>query len=678
MNKLRAIPKTRTRLSKKGNQFTANPQKKSEVAEDSAQFDNSIENIKKPKSNLDVTQKIATTGETIPLVFGKRSNDIGGIWLQPSLIKAGTKSFVNKLLFAVSQGEITSSPVKSKTFIGLTRVNFLDDTSISLTHIYSTAASLASSPNSCPISSSDLYCGNDIYTYLNPVIPASTGSALYINYDYKVDYFGERSLTVGTGDTSNTTFSGTLQVFDAETGDDVTSGYVSTFGGNTFTLNQRFNTSAPFNLLGGQTVGTVQDYIASNNGELFEPINSTTVAAGTYPQSMLDDINSISSGRSKFIFKYIFGSVNTQTVSSSPASTGTLTGVQDEITIGTSTTIQNTSNNNSSYADITFLAVSGSLFDQPTRGTFPTDAKQLYIFYEEGIKVDKFSAGLSSGSYTNGSSNQFLDLAMHLFKLYKKIDGANTASIVAPVDVSNIQSLSTFCTNNGMFFNGIIDKAVNIVEYISKVSLFYFLSFISIGGKYKFLPILPITGSNTIDNTALTPVTTFTEANIIQGSFQKGYLSVEARRDFIANCIYTDCIPTEVARRKTTSVRFTSTSLDAPIEQFDLSDFCTSVDHAILYAKYELSRRKHSTHNISFQTDLFTTTLEPTNIIKLQLQRTNSVGDDRTEINYYQITSITYENNGISEIEASHFPLNGSNISEITNEITTGTYTILQ
>ena len=49
MNKLRAIPKTRTRLSKKGNQFTANPQKKSEVAEDSAQFDNSIENIKKPR-----------------------------------------------------------------------------------------------------------------------------------------------------------------------------------------------------------------------------------------------------------------------------------------------------------------------------------------------------------------------------------------------------------------------------------------------------------------------------------------------------------------------------------------------------------------------------------------------------------------------------------------------------
>ena len=171
---------------------------------------------------------------------------------------------------------------------------------------------------------------------------------------------------------------------------------------------------------------------------------------------------------------------------------------------------------------------------------------------------------------------------------------------------------------------------------------------------------------------------TFTESNIIQGSFQKGYLSVEERREFIANCIYTDCIPTEVARRKTVSVRFSTSALDAPTEQFDMSDFCADVNHAILYAKYELARRKHSTHNISFSTTLLTTALIPTNIIKLQLQRKNSVGDDRTEINYYQVTNITYDNDGVSNIEASHFPLNGSNVAEISNEISTGTFTVLQ
>jgi len=657
--------------------YTGDAQKKSEVGQDAQILDESLDNFKKPNSDLDVSQKIATTGETVPIVFGKRANNIGGVWMQPSLIKAGTSSFVQKFLFVISQGEIASTPIKSKAYTGLTKLSFLDDTSITLTHIYSTAASLASSPNSCPISSAGLFCGNDIYTYLTELFKPSSGSYLDNEPDFGTDFTGLRIKTFGTGDTSNTTFIMSAQVFDAETGDNVTTAYQTYLGVSdmNFGFNQRFSGSS---LVGGRTVGTIQDFISDNGGELAPPINATTVAAGDYPQSALDGLNAVSSGRTKFIFKYTFVSVDTQTIGSNPASSGTLAGVQTEHTVGTSKVIQNTSNNNSSFADITFLAVSGNLFDTPSAGTFPTATKQLYIFYEQGVKVDLFSAGLSGSSYTNGSSNQFIDLAMHLFKLYKKIDGNNTATIVAPVELSNLQSLSTFCTNNSMFFNGIISKAVNIVDFITKTSPYYFLSFLSVGGKYQFAPVLPINGSNQIDTTALTPTATFTEANIIQGSFKKGYLSVEERREFIVNCIYTKCLPTAVARRKTVSVRFTSSALDSPTEQFDMSDFCADVNHAILYAKYELARRKHSTHNISFSTPLLTTSLIPTNIIKLQLQRENSVGDDRTEINYYQVSSITYDNDGVSNIEATHFPLDSNDKSEISKEITTGTFTVLQ
>ena len=657
--------------------FTGNAQKKSEVGQDAQILDESLENFKKPNSDLDISQKIATTGETVPIVFGKRANNIGGVWMQPSLIKAGTESFVQKLLFVISQGEISSSPIKSKAFTGLVKLPFLDDSTVTLQHIYSTAASLASSPNSCPISSTGLFCGNDIYSYRNALIKPSSGSYLENLPDFGKDFAGFRIKTFGTGDTSNTTFICSLQVFDAETGDNVTTAWQTYLGVSDMEF--QFNTrSSGGTVIGGNTVGTIEDFIADFGGTLTPPINTSTVADGTYSQSQLDSLNAVSSGRTKFIFKNTFVSVDTQTNTSNPASTGTLDGVQFEEVVGTSAVIQNTSNNNSSFADITFLATSGNLFEEPTAGTFPTSTKQLYIFYEQGVKVDLFSAGLSGSSYTQGASNQFIDLAMHLFKLYKKIDGNNTASIVAPVELSNLQSLSTFCTNNSMFFNGIISKTVNIVDFITKTSPFYFLSFLSVGGKYQFAPILPITGSNQIDTTALTPTMTFTEANIIQGSFAKSYLSVEERREFIANCIYTECIPTEVARRKTVSVRFTASALDSPTEQFDMSDFCADVNHAILYAKYELARRKHSTHNISFSTPLLTTTLIPTNIIKLQLQRKNSVGDDRTEIEYYQVSSITYDNDGVSNIEAAHFPLDTNDKSEISLEITTGTFTILQ
>ena len=657
--------------------FTGDAQKKSEVGQDAQVLDESLDNFKKPNSDLDVSQKIATTGETVPIVFGKRANNIGGVWMQPSLIKAGTSSFVQKLLFVISQGEIASTPIKSKAFTGLTKLSFLDDTSISLSHIYATASSLASSPNSCPISSAGLFCGNDIYTYLTALFKASSGTTLENDPDQGKDYWGYKAKTFGTGDTSNTTFVMSLQVFDAETGDNVTTAYQTYIGASDmeFGFNQRFSGSS---FVGGKTVGTIEDFNALIGGLLVPPINATTVADGTYSQSTLNGLNAISSGRTKFINKWTFVSVNNQVIPSNPASTGTLEGVQFEYTIGTSAVIQNTSNNNSSFADITFLAISGNLFDTPSAGTFPTATKQLYIFYEQGVKVDLFSAGLSGSSYTNGASNQFIDLAMHLFKLYKKIDGNNTATIVAPVELSNLQSLSTFCTNNSMFFNGIISKSVNIIDFITKVSPYYFLSFLSVGGKYQFAPILPINGSNQIDTTALTPTATFTEANIIQGTFKKGYLSVEERREFIANCIYTECVPTAVARRKTVSVRFTSSALDSPTEQFDMSDFCADVNHAILYAKYELARRKHRTHNISFYTPLLTTTLIPTNIIKLQLQRENSVGDDRTEVNYYQVSSITYDNDGVSNIEAAHFPLDANTKSQISLEITTGTFTVLQ
>ena len=654
----------------RGQSFGARRQARSKVGQNSQILDESLENFKQPNSDLDVSQKIIQPGETVPIVFGKRSNNIGGIWIKPSLVKAGSSSFVQKLLFVISQGEIASTPIKSKAFTGLKKLTFLDDTSVSLSHLYNTAATLASSPTTCPISSSGLFCGNDIYSYLVELSKASSGSSLENTPDLAKDFFSQKVKTFGTGDTSNTTFITSLQVFDAETGANVTTNYQNIYlqtSDMEFQNNNRFDSN--FNVIGGRTVGTIFDVNAEFlNGNLTPP------ATG----SDLSNLQQVSGGRTKFIFKHTFVSLNTQTNTSNPASTGTLEGTQLEYAISPTSTLTNNSNNNSSFADITFLASSGNLYETPSSGTFPTTTKQLYIFYEQGVKVDLFSAGLSGSSYSVGASNQFIDLAMYLFKVYKKIDGNNTAEIVAPIKLSNLQNLSTFCANNNMFFNGIISKTVNIVEFISSIAPFYFLTFLSVGGKYQFAPTLPINNSNQIDTTALSPVATFNETNILPNSFEKIYLNVEDRRNFIANCIYTECLPTEISRRKTISVKFTSTDLDSPTEQFDLSECCSDVDHAILYAKYELSRRKHCTHNIAFSTPLITTNLIPTDLIKIETKRENSVGDNRTEINYYQVTSITYDNDGISNIQASHFPLNANNKSEISLEITTGSYTILK
>ena len=97
----------------------AQQQKNAKIGQDLNIIDESLQNFKKPNSDLDVKQRIASTGETVPIVFGKRVNNIGGVWVQPSLLKAGTFEFRQSYLFAISQGEIVGTPSKGTSYTGI-------------------------------------------------------------------------------------------------------------------------------------------------------------------------------------------------------------------------------------------------------------------------------------------------------------------------------------------------------------------------------------------------------------------------------------------------------------------------------------------------------------------------------------------------------------------------------
>jgi predicted phage tail protein len=124
-------------------------------------------------------------------------------------------------------------------------------------------------------------------------------------------------------------------------------------------------------------------------------------------------------------------------------------------------------------------------------------------------------------------------------------------------------------------------------------------------------------------------------------------------------------------------VRYPGTDSNAPTQQFDMTDFCTSAAHATLYGKYELARRKFSTHAISFTTPLLTTSLLPTQIIKVQRQRVNSRGDNRQEVEWYQVTDVKHSSAGITGISAAQFPVDGSDIAKISDEVVNGTFEVI-
>ena len=266
---------------------------------------------------------------------------------------------------------------------------------------------------------------------------------------------------------------------------------------------------------------------------------------------------------------------------------------------------------------------------------------------------------------------------MYLFTSFKRQTAGTTPDVSRPILTSNMPTLATFCNNYSLHFNGIISESVNIIELIAETAPFFLLSFISTGGQYRFTSVLPLNGSQQISTATLTPAATFTEDEILPSSFSKTYVSAAEKSDVNVTVLFRKNDPDAIGTQQSVQIRYSGVSLDAPTEQFDMSDFCSSRDHAIVYAKHFLARRRYSVHSIEFDTALDTTGLIPTDIIKIEKQRISSAGDNRTEIEYYQITGIDHNTDGTTSIEASQFPVHGSTVPTISNEVVNGSFTVV-
>jgi len=77
---------------------TGYPAPKSSPNQSITNRDRSPSNRKAPAADLGEQQKIAVAGETVPILFGKRVSNKGGVWIQPSLVKAGSYFFKGSFL----------------------------------------------------------------------------------------------------------------------------------------------------------------------------------------------------------------------------------------------------------------------------------------------------------------------------------------------------------------------------------------------------------------------------------------------------------------------------------------------------------------------------------------------------------------------------------------------------
>lgn len=170
------------------------------------------------------------------------------------------------------------------------------------------------------------------------------------------------------------------------------------------------------------------------------------------------------------------------------------------------------------------------------------------------------------------------------------------------IDEASFQAATVFTNSRNYYFDGAITEPINIRQWGADTARDFLLDLIISNGKFALQPLVefdapePITGM-------------FTAGNILEDSFELTYLDQDQRQAPRISVKWRQEQTTgDLSNRglfpiiREVTVRESSTQALAPLDQLDLSDFCTSQQHAIDRAKFECRFRRLSTHQIKFTT----------------------------------------------------------------------------
>ena len=229
------------------------------------------------------------------------------------------------------------------------------------------------------------------------------------------------------------------------------------------------------------------------------------------------------------------------------------------------------------------------------------------------------TTGTGTAVSTIGPSNLFTDLVYFLLTDQR----AGAGGLLGMdrdndylVDKNDLVETSKFLVTQKLFFNGPIVERTNLRQFISDIAPYFLCNFIISDGKFSLKPAVPVNDDGTIKSglseipQAVEVSQLFTAGNIIEDSYKLEYLGAEERRAFKAVVRYRQERKNKLPEEQVVEVRnvdgtgdFDSPGITSlPAEQFDLTQFCTSEDHAVKVAKYFLALRAYVTHTISFST----------------------------------------------------------------------------
>jgi hypothetical protein len=233
-----------------------------------------------------------------------------------------------------------------------------------------------------------------------------------------------------------------------------------------------------------------------------------------------------------------------------------------------------------------------------------TSFQELSAYVRNGIEVERLcdDNGNPIAAGNRNATQNLPEIAYCL--LTDEMIGAGKTVGKAAVNRERMQAAARFCYVNGFNFDGVIGIKLNLRDWIFQQAGYCLLDFTVLGGQFSLVPSVPVLPSGLIDYAAKPEIKAlFTDGNI--KDLKVTWLSPEERQLFKAVISLREEVNNGFARIRTVSMRLSNTQggNDAdPEENFDWSDWCCSVDHAILFAKYALKLRQLVDHGVTFTT----------------------------------------------------------------------------
>jgi hypothetical protein len=296
---------------------------------------------------------------------------------------------------------------------------------------------------------------------------------------------------------------------------------------------------------------------------------------------------------------------------------------------------------NGSYGGLTTLSYETTHLDGDSDWN-----KQVHVFVRGGIRVTRILDSIV------GPSNNVIDLALYLIRESSRFPETL-------LDLDAMEDAALFCDVNGLFYNGEFKDSTNLEDWLEGISSNFLLRVSDKEGKKGLRPRLPVNNDGTINTTKIAWVYTFTEDQLLPDGFEIDYIGLEDRKPICAQMLWRQQPDNDIGFIRTLEVRMEGLALDGPYEQYDMTQFCASENHAAKIGAYRVAARHYITHTLRLRVspDTFNTFLATGDVVRVRLRRETTSGTVDFHDYLYEVERIGKNISGVVDLDLIHFPI---------------------